>query len=156
MFHVYPSAPSSFCSLFYPDPRMCLISMCLSVLDHTHIMDGYIMDMQYLTSSSTSYSQLDHSLSQKPPDKCRSDIGAAGMRSKYAPNILSSGILHIITPLVKMASAWEEAEIMSSLWTSSALNGFRLKHWEKGGTRRKRVLAKLCDFRGGFIYNRMV
>ena len=78
--------------------------MCSSVLEQkasiidTYIMDRCIMDMQYLTSSSTSYSQLDHSLSQKPPDKCRSDIGAAGMRSKYAPNILISGILHIITP----------------------------------------------------------
>ena len=74
---------------------------------------------------------------REPLDKCGSDIGAAGMRSKYAPNIPVSGILHIITPLVKMASAWEEAEIMSSLWSSSALNGsklkFSVKHLQREG-----------------------
>ena len=57
------------------------------------------------------------------------------MRSKSGRNFLSSGILHIITTLVKMESAWEETEIMSSLWSSSLpkwlwseTRGWKIKH----------------------------
>ena len=65
------------------------------------------------------------------------------MRSKSGRNIPSSGILHIITPLVKMESAWEETEIMSSLWSSSLpkwlrseIRGWNIKHawkWRRIG-----------------------
>ena len=110
--------------------------------------------------TSSSGCQLDQ---PAPPrvllDKCGSDIGAAGMPSKYR---------HAVQICPKYSQFWNFAYYHSpgqdGIGVGRSRNNelpmeFICPQWlqtetlgkGKGGTRRKCVLEKLCDFRGRFV-----